>query len=401
MIKRWWPLGCAGVVGLAVLFAAERAVVVRQNQPPAAAPLPTPNAFDDVKRAGDLSSENYDSNQPDQSPQQNAAVRRRVLAENAEALRVLRAGFDHAYAMPREQAVSGMTNQYYANCRRLARVLSFEATEHAAAGRYAAALDSQLDALRLGADVERGTPLIGQLVGIAAQSLGRQTKLVQPRIDALDAAGAKAAARRLSAILATETVPAETIRSERELCFAMMRADERAAHTASSTAQRLLEPFMFRGHNRYLDALSAWASTGRQGDEPANPAPDAKRFGTLAKMTGEVMPKAMFKWWTNRAANEMFVAALALQSYRAEHGAYPDRLEALVPHILPELPRDPYGAGPLKYRREGDKYVLYSVGPDRKDDGGKAAEKQDEKGQKVYRIDADSVGDVVWGVTQM
>ena len=63
---------------------------------------------------------------------------------------------------------------------------------------------------------------------------------------------------------------------------------------------------------------------------------------------------------------------LALRAYRLEHGAYPATLAALTPAYLKQIPNDPFAAsGPLHYKRQGSKYVLYSIGPDGKDDGGK------------------------------
>jgi hypothetical protein len=49
----------------------------------------------------------------------------------------------------------------------------------------------------------------------------------------------------------------------------------------------------------------------------------------------------------------------ALAAYRAEHGKYPDRLDQLVPAIVPKLP-DLRTAAPLKYERDGDSYILSS-----------------------------------------
>jgi hypothetical protein len=60
-------------------------------------------------------------------------------------------------------------------------------------------------------------------------------------------------------------------------------------------------------------------------------------------------------------------AALAL--FRAEHGSYPDKLEALVPTIIPKLPADFFNAKPYAYKRIGEGYLLYSFGPNGADDG--------------------------------
>lgn len=67
---------------------------------------------------------------------------------------------------------------------------------------------------------------------------------------------------------------------------------------------------------------------------------------------------------------------LALEIHYQENGAYPARLEDLVPSILPELPMDPFSGRPYGYRLPtGDgttygSYTLYSVGGDGVDDAG-------------------------------
>jgi hypothetical protein len=62
--------------------------------------------------------------------------------------------------------------------------------------------------------------------------------------------------------------------------------------------------------------------------------------------------------------------AAALAVYRAEHGAYPDKLDELVPSVLPALPVDLYNAKPYTYKRDVDGYLLYSLGGNGTDDGG-------------------------------
>lgn len=63
-------------------------------------------------------------------------------------------------------------------------------------------------------------------------------------------------------------------------------------------------------------------------------------------------------------------AALALKLYRADRGEYPDSLDALAPEFLESVPRDPFAGEPLKYVREGEGFLVYSLGPNGVDDGG-------------------------------
>lgn len=72
---------------------------------------------------------------------------------------------------------------------------------------------------------------------------------------------------------------------------------------------------------------------------------------------------------------------VALDRYRNVRGHYPDQLEALVPGFLPELPRDMFAIdGKFRYLRVDPHgygahggYLLYSVGADCTDEGGKIA----------------------------
>jgi hypothetical protein len=62
---------------------------------------------------------------------------------------------------------------------------------------------------------------------------------------------------------------------------------------------------------------------------------------------------------------------LALEAYRRQHAQYPTSLQEMVPLLLPAVPADRITGGPLKYRLANGKPVVYSVGVDRKDDGGR------------------------------
>ena len=65
-------------------------------------------------------------------------------------------------------------------------------------------------------------------------------------------------------------------------------------------------------------------------------------------------------------------AAFALAAYRADHGSYPATLADLVPKYVAKVPKDIFNNdADLHYKRQGDGYLLYSVGVNGKDDGGK------------------------------
>jgi hypothetical protein len=64
------------------------------------------------------------------------------------------------------------------------------------------------------------------------------------------------------------------------------------------------------------------------------------------------------------------LAALAAERCRQEAGRWPEKLAELEPKYLKQVPADPFDGQPLRLRRLEDGLVIYSVGPDRKDDGG-------------------------------
>lgn len=81
---------------------------------------------------------------------------------------------------------------------------------------------------------------------------------------------------------------------------------------------------------------------------------------------------------------------LAIECCRAETGALPTSLEALVPRWLDALPPDPYCRGGFVYQLDtstgaGRGYLLYSIGADGTDDGGTSDHQAPER---AFRPDA-------------
>jgi len=62
--------------------------------------------------------------------------------------------------------------------------------------------------------------------------------------------------------------------------------------------------------------------------------------------------------------------ALALKAYKGEHGQYPENLIQLEKAGW-KLPLDPFTSKPFRYRKDGNGFLVYSVGPDMHDNGGR------------------------------
>jgi hypothetical protein len=113
-------------------------------------------------------------------------------------------------------------------------------------------------------------------------------------------------------------------------------------------------------------------------------APPAQRVGRLreAQKRARALPSAQF--WTARvidgldrllrdqAARDCAAAGVAVARYRLAHGAWPERLDQLVPELLAQVPSDPFDGAPLRYKTAAAGARIYSVGPNLRDDGGAA-----------------------------
>jgi hypothetical protein len=72
------------------------------------------------------------------------------------------------------------------------------------------------------------------------------------------------------------------------------------------------------------------------------------------------------------AANlRLATTALAVERFRLAHGKLPEKLDELVPQFLSAVPLDPFDGQPLRYHRLNKGYVIYSIGDDCHDDGGR------------------------------
>ncbi len=85
---------------------------------------------------------------------------------------------------------------------------------------------------------------------------------------------------------------------------------------------------------------------------------------------------------------------LAAHAYRLAEGDWPETIDRLVPGYLSEVPRDPFDNEPLRYHRNDGRVILYSIGPNRTDDGGLRVERPTEKepGDLVWMLQGDWPG---------
>ncbi len=283
---------------------------------PPPSPLPTPPGYADFLKAAAVSTGDVG----------NAATLdhdglRALVSTNAESLRLLRLGLTRQCALPADFSmtnVPGMLNDLAA-MKRLGQLLVAEGRLAEMESRYGEAAHSYLDAIRLGNEMSRGGFIINRLVGIACEAIGDTPlgKLV-PRLTPEED-------RQI--IVELEKIDSTTVTWDE-----VLRNETRFAH---------YQPF--NPITWVMTRLEVWR----------------------ARQRAEVRNKRII------AHLRLLTAELAVRCYQSEKGNLPTNLEQLVPRYLQRIPLDPFSNRPLIYRPHGTPWLLYSVGEDGVDDGGK------------------------------
>lgn len=78
-----------------------------------------------------------------------------------------------------------------------------------------------------------------------------------------------------------------------------------------------------------------------------------------------------FEFHCNQADLRCAVVMVAVERFRQANQRWPRTLTELVPGYLSQVPLDPFDAAPLRYGPTENGVVIYSIGPDGQDNGGK------------------------------
>jgi len=84
--------------------------------------------------------------------------------------------------------------------------------------------------------------------------------------------------------------------------------------------------------------------------------------------------------------HDNLLLAFALALYHCDHGIYPKSLDALAPKYLAKIPQDMFSGKPLIYRPTENDYLLYSVGLNGNDDGGRGHDDEPQGDDLVIRM---------------
>ena len=132
----------------------------------------------------------------------------------------------------------------------------------------------------------------------------------------------------------------------------------------------------------FLNCVDAYSRAAKQtlpkridtAEEVSDRIQEMKRSKYPYLLSGLFLPglgKALNKDAVSIAYLRVTQTALAIERYRlAHHDRLPETLRETLPNSLDILPTDPFDGDVLRYKRLDQGFVVYSVGPDREDNGG-------------------------------
>ena len=392
---------------------------------------PAPNAYDlyiaasnAIREAKPSVDPNLDT-KPPTAPKLRAA--RYSLARKDAWLRQNKAGFA---LFKRAQRAESLAAPFYSMSgsralRQMARYKVIESNAHWQRGDHNLALQSGLDIMQLGHDVQRGGDAYDFISGTASQSLARGA--MADTLEHLNASQARQAARRIEQLTETRWTLEQALAQDKARVaqnwlnyFAQpdWRADFVRNHQAVSATWGTLPPLTWKErvliqttskrritadlNLAYQNVIAAarlpYGMRGATKIALGNPFIDATQnyllhyhFGAARELTG----------------NRVLMLRLALRAHQLEHGAPPPNLQKLAPNYIVAVPADPFGKGEaLRYQTDGQTYTLWSIGPDGKDDGGtpvpwrkgrKNVKSHADERERLPFINDDSLGDYVAG----
>ncbi len=295
----------------------------------------------------------------------------------------------------------------------LARLLALSGEVAWEEGRQSEAVDLYLNAVWLGRRMPVGTGLSGQLAGLACETIGRSH--LWRRIPTMNAATASRCLVRLNDMEAWRVPLWISLEEEKytllHIAMDTMDHPERVhictlgdgeaedSNNSAIVAYSHVVPNKFVADTlaAYMDklVLQARVPYNERRSEAIRP-----REPYTAILSPDIS-SSQCRYATVQAGDALLRTALALRVFQARTGKRAANLSVLVAAgLLPAVPDDPF-ASPgtsLRYEPIADgATLLYSVGPDGIDDGGKGIELSEGGVSPSRTVDSASKGDLVAG----
>jgi hypothetical protein len=285
---------------------------------------------------------------------------------------------------------------HFASMREAARMLALRAEVLADDGDLDEAIASCATALRMAEHAKLEPTLIGQLVAYAIQGIEIASL---ERVLSKGTPSAEAARRLFDQVAATDQMTPlvramEWERTQGIWVFEFARSAplhevaaimKQGMHDVPATHWEVASAALYRTVGRpllNLDEHSFLHASGKHNQAIALPWPQSREQtetiqarvdrlpvyrSLVTKMIFPVFSRVVWSRDMKTAHLRAAQTALAAKAYRAEDGRYPDSLAELEAAGW-DLPPDPFGGEPYRYRREGEGFVVWSIGPDMDDD---------------------------------
>jgi hypothetical protein len=324
--RRRFRIGLAvSAVGLAALGTIFYAL--RPSSPLDEPPLPNPNGYDDLVRAGHAIVGRVPGPKGDYQTAGADELRKWVDA-NQEELMNARSGLDREcrVALPPSEKQLQAHMAKSSDLRQLCRLMGAAARLAEIEGERPQAIRNGLDVIEVAQRGTRGGLIIDAMTGFACESVGQ--RILARLRDQLTVEECRTLVTALEAIDEKREPVAKVVKRDRAWFSAAQNLFTRTILSVNSTAvSQLLKPA--------IDSLELISHR------------------SIARL-------------------RLLTAELAIRRYRLENGTDPPSLEALAPRYLAKVPADPYSGRAIRYRLDQSQgHHLYCVGPDGRDDDGK------------------------------
>jgi hypothetical protein len=263
---------------------------------PPVPPLPNPNGYEDLVKAGNLISNDFGD-----YDEFSATELRELTDKEAEAFQLARTGLQQECRVPLDySATSSAQLDQLAALKRLAQAFAARGRLAEMDKRPADAIQSDLDMIRLANESARGGVIMDQLVGIAIEAIS--VRQMEKLVDQLDAKSCRATAATL-----------ETLDAKRQTWDQVMQQERDWSRRTFPGIRYELARLMFRN-----SLIQVYQSTEQ----------------TFENQQGKT---------------HQLIIDLAARAYELDKGHPPANLADLVPDYLKTIPQDPFTGTNMVY----------------------------------------------------
>ena len=323
----------------------------------------------------------------EQMDEETKALITRYIADNNEALELLHAGaaIEHCRYPIDLSAGFEATLPKLGGIRTAVRLLALEAILHTENGDAKSAVRSAISSFGISRSLAKEPQLITQLIRGGCQSLATST--IEYCINRIEP-GDEQLVKLIECVFNEELTSDMSCGFVGERCMGLSFFKAPESMNSDSIegipVQPILELYKAIGMADsdaiiYLDIMDGYIKTAQLPVHQRLKAAKAidARFESTSQihiMLHAIMP-ALARVNTielrNIAKLRTARVALVIERYRLAAGKLPESLSELVPSYLESVPKDPFDGNEIRYKKLEAGFVVYSIGEDLSDDGGK------------------------------